>query len=95
MNVKTGDGNILGAHSENLGALSRSFPQPAAVPGASLPVTTVNEDSDVVELMLKFMHYMPFPDLSELPIDLLTRLADAAEKYEIYSAMSTCRSEMR
>ena len=52
---------------------------------------TIEEDSEVLSLMLHFMHKQPQPDLQQVQIGVLVRLAEAAEKYLIYSAMSICR----
>jgi hypothetical protein len=60
-----------------------------------MDVVPLDEQADVLELMLPFMHHTQLPDLSDLSIDLLSRLAEAAEKYGIYSAMSTCNAVMQ
>lgn len=51
----------------------------------------LSEDSDVVMLLLKFMHHQPQPDLSLLASKLLIKFANAAEKYGVYCATGVCK----
>lgn len=62
--------------------------------GTEVEVVKIEELGDVVDLMLKFMHANPYPDLGSLNFEHLRRFADAAEKYQIYSAMAACAAHM-
>ncbi|KAF5344415.1 hypothetical protein D9758_015470 [Tetrapyrgos nigripes] len=48
------------------------------------------EDPDVIQLLLKFMHHQPQPDLRLISSNLLLRFANAAEKYKVYCATGVC-----
>lgn len=61
--------------------------------GTDIPY--LEESGEVLELMLRFMHHTRQPNLSCLSPATLSSLAEAAEKYLIYSAMELCRVFMR
>lgn len=67
-----------------------SFAVPGKVHEVHLP-----ENDEVVTLMLKFMHKQRQPDLWKLEFRVLKGLAEAAEKYFIYSAIDICHFFMR
>ncbi|KAF9472588.1 hypothetical protein BDN70DRAFT_818431, partial [Pholiota conissans] len=78
------------AHMKNLELYSEGFPQAGSVKLDS-DVPALEETADVLELMLQFMHHTRQPDLSEVSFTLLSSLAEAVEKYMIYSAMDICK----
>ncbi|KAF5379257.1 hypothetical protein D9757_010682 [Collybiopsis confluens] len=84
------DGVRFGAHSKNLAWYSDGFPETDSVQLTKEDVE-LSEDSEVVMLLLKFMHHQPQPDLSLLSSSLLMRFANAAEKYALYSATGVCK----
>jgi hypothetical protein len=53
-------------------------------------IPILEETAEVIEIMLQFMHHTRQPDISKLEFDLLLSLAEAVEKYMIYSAMAIC-----
>jgi len=57
-------------------------------------VARLHEKSDIVSLILRYMHNARQPDLSEVPFRILSALAEAVEKYKIYSAMEVCKVHM-
>ncbi|KAF9477112.1 hypothetical protein BDN70DRAFT_811176, partial [Pholiota conissans] len=87
------DGLRFGAHTKNLENYSDGFPLAASVQIFS-DIPVLEEPGNVVELMLGFMHNTRQPDLRELPIHILSPLAEAVEKYMIYSAMEVCKIYM-
>jgi hypothetical protein len=93
--LKSSDGILLGAHSANLEMWSSGFP-PASFrnPSGSLDLVPLTEASDVLVLLLQYMHHHRQPDSRKFGFDILPRLAEAAEKYEIFSAMEVCRIRM-
>jgi len=42
----------------------------------------------VLDLLLQYMHRQRQPDLGDVDFQTLAELAEAAEKYEVYSAMT-------
>ena len=53
------------------------------------------ETADVLELLFQFVAPMQPPSLRELPFKIGRPLAEAAEKYNIYSATPLCKIYMR
>ncbi|TRM57721.1 hypothetical protein BD626DRAFT_614570 [Schizophyllum amplum] len=73
---------------------SDAFPPADAqlAPGETVPLT---EDGDTLELLLRFVDREEYVNLDDVEFSLLARLAEAAQKYRVYSAMSLCRVFMR
>ncbi|KAJ4477140.1 hypothetical protein J3R30DRAFT_3482856 [Lentinula aciculospora] len=88
--LRSSDGTRFGAHTRNLGIYSHGFPKADSVVHTKDEVV-LSEDSDVLMLLLKFMHLQPQPDLSLLSSKLLIKFANAAEKYGVYCATGVCK----
>ncbi|PFH48566.1 hypothetical protein AMATHDRAFT_149663, partial [Amanita thiersii Skay4041] len=54
----------------------------------------MTETAEVLHLLLGFMHRQRQPDLFGYGSDVVMSLAEAAEKYVVYSAMEICRLHM-
>lgn len=54
----------------------------------------MKESSEVVLLLLQFMHRQRQPEMSNLPFEVFAELADAVEKYVVFSAMGVCKKKM-
>ncbi|KAL0569822.1 hypothetical protein V5O48_012140 [Marasmius crinis-equi] len=91
--LQSSDGKLLGAHSKNLEWFTDGFP----LSGSTIPseVVPLDDKGDTLLLFLKFTHNHPAPDLSGLDIDGLIDLAEVADKYCNYFALSACRQPMR
>lgn len=67
--------------------------------GSTIPkqqeVVPLTERAEVLELMLQYMYLQRQPDLRNVKFDVLKDLAEAVEKYEIYSAMGVCAQKMK
>lgn len=74
---------------------SGGFPISDSVTSSLEDVVNLNESATVLRLLLQFMHPRSPPDCAELDIRILSDLADAAEKYLVYSAMTVCKIQMR
>ncbi|KAF9457637.1 hypothetical protein BDZ94DRAFT_1338481, partial [Collybia nuda] len=84
-----------GTHSQNLEMYSAGFsPSIFRSKVESLEVVKIPEDSDVVFLLLRYMHFCPQPETSAFLFSTTERLAYAVEKYMIYLAMEVCRLRM-
>ena len=57
-------------------------------------VVHLDKSSTVLDLLLQFMYHQCQPDLGEINFQMLAELAEAAEKYEVYSAMTVCSMHM-
>ncbi|KAJ7147209.1 hypothetical protein C8R46DRAFT_965946 [Mycena filopes] len=58
-------------------------------------VVPLPETADVLELLFQYMYPQPQPDLNGLEFAVLAGLAEAAEKYSVYSARGWCSTKMK
>jgi len=58
-------------------------------------ITHLTEPSEVLEILFQFIYPRRHPDIEELEFPLLAAVAEAAEKYEVFSGMSECKTRMR
>lgn len=68
---------------------SDGFPDASAQMDVTDPVELA-EDADTLKVLMRFMHKQRYPKVSWLETDQLFSLAEAAEKYLVYSAISAC-----
>ena len=88
------DGHRFGTHCKNLGEFTGGFPldlRPAN--GEDVPMPDL--DSESLSLFLQYIHHHRQPDLSRVPFRSLSQLAEAVEKYDVYSATEICKVQMR
>jgi len=90
--LNSADGQVFGAHQRNLEVFSDAFPTAGST--TANEVVNLEENAEVLQLMLQFMHNTRQPDLNKIPFSTLAPLAEAAEKYMIYSAMQICHIHM-
>ena len=87
------DGHRFGTHMTNLGEFTGSFPL-QITPGNGEEVQMPDLDSKALSLFLKYVHHHRQPDLSNVPFTIITELAEAVEKYDVYSATEICKVQM-
>ncbi|PFH48567.1 hypothetical protein AMATHDRAFT_149626, partial [Amanita thiersii Skay4041] len=95
--LQSSDGKILGAHAGNLEMFSCGFPPAsltASSPSFAADSVCLTETADVLEVLLGFMHNRPQQNLLGYPSNVITALAEAAEKYLVHPAMEVCRLHM-
>ncbi|KAF9458531.1 hypothetical protein BDZ94DRAFT_1301170 [Collybia nuda] len=75
-------------HRKNLESCTGGFP-PAGFEtlGEILPLT---ESASTLELLFQFIYPMPQPNLRSCTFEILAAVAEAAEKYQVYSAIYIC-----
>jgi hypothetical protein len=56
---------------------------------------TLTESTAVLELLLQYMYRQPQPDLQKVDFKILAEVAEAAEKYQVYSATYICKILMK
>lgn len=76
----------------NLEQYSAGFPTAEAT--VFDKIVTLSEKASVLGPLLHFMHNTRQPDLSKLSFPTLGSLAEAAEKYMVFSAMQVCKTYM-
>lgn len=58
-------------------------------------VTSLTEPAKVLEILFQFVYPKRQPDLDNVAYEMLGPLAEAAEKYEVFAAMSVCALQLR
>ncbi|KAL0581891.1 hypothetical protein V5O48_000120 [Marasmius crinis-equi] len=86
--IRSSDGRRFGAHARNLEFFSEGLVQPNRREREDI---VISEPSDIIFLLLQFMHNLPQPDLRSLPFELLSKLSSAAQKYGIHNAIGVCK----
>jgi hypothetical protein len=87
------DGHRFGTHSKNLGEFTGSFPL-HITPANGEEVQIPDLDSTALPLFLQYVHHHRQPDLSHVSFTTLRELAEAVEKYDVYSATEICKVQM-
>jgi len=88
------DGVLFRIHTLNLKANAEGFP-PTEFSAASNEIVPLTETSSTLELLFQFIYPARHPDLEYVDFETLEPLAEAAEKYQVYSAMSVCKIYMK
>lgn len=88
------DGTLFRVHRKNIETHSEGFSTP---PGTSPQQETVSltEDEATLELLFQYIYPQRQPDLTKIPFELLSQLAEAAEKYQVFAAIEICNVRMR
>jgi hypothetical protein len=90
------DAVLFEVHRKNLEVHSEGFAGADAISrSAEKEVVPLSENSAVLELLLQYMYHQPQPDLKNVEFATLAALAEAAEKYQVYSATTICSVFMR
>jgi hypothetical protein len=93
--LESSDGIRYGTHAGNIEAFTGNFPRsPEANPNWSY-IILLSESSDVIFLLLQYIHHQRHPDPVTFKFDILSQLADAAEKYTVFSAIEVCKIQMK
>ncbi|KAJ6566873.1 hypothetical protein B0H19DRAFT_1138782 [Mycena capillaripes] len=87
------DGVLFGIHRPNLQTNTEGFPPPEISTGGE--VVPLSESAATLELLFQFIYPRRHPALDEIAFADLAALAEAAEKYQVFSAMNICRIRMR
>ncbi|KAJ7844180.1 hypothetical protein B0H13DRAFT_1731405 [Mycena leptocephala] len=97
MTVSSSDGVLFRVHRKNLGVHSDVFAdaEDTTRPQDGDEVVYLTESSTVLDLLFQFMYRQPQPDLDALDFKTFASLAEAAEKYVVYSALTLCQKKMK
>jgi hypothetical protein len=96
--LRTSDGVLFNAHAKNLETFSGGFPPSSFIDATEYDekeIVDVTESATVLALLLRYMHNQRQPDSRQFRFETLAGLAEAAEKYQVYSAMEVCRIKMQ
>jgi hypothetical protein len=89
----TFDGALFYIHRKNLEAHTLGFP-PSEFDALD-EIVPLTEDSSTFNVLFQFIYLQRPPDLQPIPTKPFTSLAEAAEKYQVFYAMSICIIHMR
>jgi hypothetical protein len=67
---------------------------PSATSSDCNETVELSEPASVLGPLFQFLYPQPQPDLHTLPFPTLAALAEAAEKYMVYAALTVCRMRM-
>ena len=86
--LQSSDKIEFAASSVYLNRYSGAFPAPEGpiIVQTDGEIIILPESSDILQLMLRFMHPMDQPDITDLNATRLIELKEAVEKYSIYPA---------
>ncbi|TFK67444.1 hypothetical protein BDN72DRAFT_770637, partial [Pluteus cervinus] len=93
--IRSSDGQLHGTHSKNLEMYSGGFPPASLADPNQINTIELTETSEIVTLMLKYVHNQRQPDSEKIKFRVMKDLAEAVEKYQIYSAMEVCKLHMK
>ena len=90
--LQSSDGVLYKVHRKNLGIHSEGFAAADAISASTddnnnSEIVHLSESSVVLDLLLQYMYHQHQPDLEDVDFQVL---AEAAEKYEVYSATAVC-----
>ncbi|KAK7057860.1 hypothetical protein R3P38DRAFT_2843401 [Favolaschia claudopus] len=95
LTVRSSDGVLFKVHRMNLKVHSEIFSNAsdATIP-ENTEVVDLTESSDVLDLLFQYMYRQPQPNLKPVQFRVLLGLAEAAEKYVVYSALPAIMIQM-
>lgn len=90
--IRSSDGVLFHIYRTHLQSTTGGFP-PSEIPTLD-EIVELSEPASVLEILFQFVHPARQPSVVSLEFDSFFALAEAAEKYEVYGAMNTCRTRM-
>ncbi|KAJ7198011.1 hypothetical protein GGX14DRAFT_470686 [Mycena pura] len=95
--ICSSDGVLFKLHRKNLELHSDIFANAANTtrPENGDEIVHLSERSDVLDLLFQYMYRQRQPDLQPVEFEVCTRLAEAAEKYLVYSAAPAAHLRLR
>ncbi|KZP29122.1 hypothetical protein FIBSPDRAFT_885213 [Athelia psychrophila] len=86
---------LFQVHRNNLKVVSEGFAPPDGTGTSQREIVPLTESGETLELLFQFIYPHKYPDLKDVEFTQLAKLAEAAEKYQVYSAMAVCNFKMR
>lgn len=90
--IRSSDAVLFYIYRTHLQSTTGGFPSPE-IPTLD-EIVELSETANVLEILFQFVHPARQPSVVSLELDWFFALAEAAEKYEVYGAMNTCRTRM-
>ncbi|KAK2459285.1 hypothetical protein APHAL10511_008706 [Amanita phalloides] len=92
--IQSADDVLYRVHRKNLECASEVVP-PSEFKSDRDDIIPMTEASRILDLLFVFIYPQPTPNIANLPFETLSELAEAAEKYRIFSAMTIWNIYMR
>jgi len=86
---QSSDGILFCLHRKNLETHSDAFPGPE-ISVQEHEVAILTEPCEVLAIIFNFMYPRKQADIEKMGYDIVAQVAEAVEKYQIFSAMQTC-----
>ncbi|KAJ7907681.1 hypothetical protein B0H13DRAFT_1715765 [Mycena leptocephala] len=90
---QSSDGVLICVHRVNLQTHTEGFP-PAEI-ATQEEVCPLSESSSTLEVLFQFIYLRRHPTPDNMPFAKVAALTEAAEKYQVYSAMNICHLRMK
>jgi hypothetical protein len=90
---QSSDGLLFRVHKINLKVSAGGFAPPEFETNDE--IVQLTEIAQILELLFQFCYPNKHPDVEALEFDTLVLLAEASEKYQVFSAVNICRICMR
>ncbi|KAJ7073013.1 hypothetical protein C8F01DRAFT_1045859 [Mycena amicta] len=95
LTILSADNVVFKVHQNNLKVHSEVFANMVnTATKAPEEAVHLSETSDVLEILFQYMYCQPQPELDGVAFDVSTQIAEAAEKYLVYSALPALRQKM-
>lgn len=91
--LKSSDNILFHVHHKNLEAHTGAFPGKEFLSEGEIVLLT--EQAKVLEIVFQFIYPKRHPKLRDLDFDTVADVAEAVEKYEVFSAMQTCEIRLK
>ncbi|KDR68754.1 hypothetical protein GALMADRAFT_215610 [Galerina marginata CBS 339.88] len=95
--IQSSDGVQFHLHRRYLEAYTGAFPGLDApfTSDTLADVTCLTESAEILEILFEFVYPRRHPNLEDLEFKTLALLAEAVEKYEVFSAMTICELRLK
>ncbi|KAG6887764.1 hypothetical protein C0992_010834 [Termitomyces sp. T32_za158] len=89
---QSSDNVLFHIHRKNLEVHAAGFP-PAEI-STEKKIVSLSEDAWTLENLFPYIYPVRYPDINALSFEDLSKLAEAAEKYQVFSVMHICKLRM-
>lgn len=86
---------IFQIHSKNLECTCGGFAPHGFAQDNEKELIVLSEDAATLEILFRFVYPREHPELDDIKFDLLLKVAEAAQKYLVFSALNICYVRLR
>ncbi|KAJ3869906.1 hypothetical protein EV359DRAFT_29049 [Lentinula novae-zelandiae] len=92
--IRSSDNVYFKLHKKYLECTTAAFP-PAELVTDAKEIVHLTEGGDTLDILFQAIYPRPFPSLKDLEFDEIMLLAEAAEKYQVFSMIYACKIHLR